>query len=72
MFLPGFYPQNSNFRIFNRWAQVMFESFDQTIGWDGTYGDIIVPDGTYVWEVTFRENKSDAKRREFGNVTVLK
>jgi gliding motility-associated-like protein len=39
-------------RIFNRWGEIIFESFDPNYGWDGRYQDTVVPDGVYIWEIT--------------------
>lgn len=37
------------FRIFNRWGQLLFESFDENIYWDGTFKGILQPIDSYVW-----------------------
>ena len=35
-------------KIFNRWGEKVFESFDMEYGWDGTYkGEFITPDSYY-------------------------
>lgn len=41
-------------RIYNRWGQVLFESFDPEIGWDGTYKGQMVQDGTYGYTVRYK------------------
>ncbi|MBN4073108.1 gliding motility-associated C-terminal domain-containing protein, partial [Crocinitomix catalasitica] len=59
--------------IFNRWGEVVFESFDAAFGWDGTYGNEgLVQDGVYVWAIEFGETMSDKKHRHKGHVTILK
>lgn len=59
--------------IFNRWGEVVFESFNYDFGWDGTYGDRgLVEDGVYVWQIEFGEKISDKKQKHRGHVTVLK
>jgi len=52
-----------HFLIYNRWGEILFESFDVTTGWDGTYHGEIVPQGTYNWELQFGliENDKDVK-----------
>lgn len=40
-----------NIRIFNRWGELVFESNDINIGWDGTYEGLLCQDGTYVWKI---------------------
>jgi len=37
------------FRIFNRWGQLLFESFDENNYWDGTFNGILQPIDAYVW-----------------------
>lgn len=72
IFLPGFYPKDFHFVIFNRWGEIMWESYDMNAAWDGTYGGEIVDDGVYLWKLTFRENASDKKHIDSGHITILK
>jgi len=59
--------------IFNRWGEVLFESFNYDFGWDGTYGGQgLVEDGVYVWQIEFGEKLSDKRQKHRGHVTVLK
>ena len=59
--------------IFNRWGEIVFESFNKEEGWDGHYGDGgLVKDGTYIWQVEFGEKLSDKRQTHRGHVTVLK
>lgn len=37
------------FRIFNRWGQLLFESFDENNYWDGTFNGVLQPIDSYVW-----------------------
>ena len=58
--------------IFNRWGEIVFESFDANKGWDGSYGNQgLVHDGSYVWIIEFGEVMSDKKHIERGTVTIL-
>jgi gliding motility-associated-like protein len=45
--------ENMNFKIYNRWGAVVFESNSytdmQTIGWDGKFNNEDQPEGVYVW-----------------------
>jgi len=75
VFYSGFDPQDFNLVIFNRWGEIIFESNDAKIGWDGTYGAEnleIVKDGTYVWKIEFKETMSDKRHVHTGHVNVLK
>jgi len=60
-----------NMQIYNNWGQVIFESNDQTIGWDGTFNGTAQPLGVYVWVVDV-ETYSGKKIRKTGDVTLLR
>ncbi len=75
-FNPTFKPEGGNIRdyhliIFNRWGEIMFESYNFNIGWDGTYGGKVCQDGTYVWVIEYTDN-SNNKDRLIGHVNLLK
>jgi gliding motility-associated-like protein len=75
VFTSGFDPMDFHLLIFNRWGEVVFESFDAKRGWNGTYGaanDRIVKDGTYVWKIEFKETMSDQRHVHTGHVNVIK
>ena len=72
VFTSGFDPFNYKLLIFNRWGEVLFESNNANIGWDGTYGGKIVKEGTYVWKIEFRDKYTDERYQEMGHVTLLK
>jgi len=73
IFISGFDPYNFHLMIFNRWGELIFESFDASKGWDGTYGDRgLVEDGVYVWKITFKESMSDKMHTHYGHVVVLR
>jgi len=63
-FKPVFYSgidiYNYHLMMFNRWGEMVFESYDAAYGWDGTYGDMgLVEDGVYVWRIEFKETMSE-------------
>jgi gliding motility-associated-like protein len=73
VFTLGFDPYDFHLTIFDRWGEIMFESYNAISGWDGHYGDGgLVEDGVYIWQIEFKETKSDKKYTEHGHVTVLK
>ncbi len=39
------------FRIYNEWGEVVFESNEESIGWDGTRNGVLQPIGVYVYTV---------------------
>ena len=43
--------QTLDFKVYNNWGQVIFETNDAAIGWDGTFKGVPQPIGVYVWTV---------------------
>jgi gliding motility-associated-like protein len=39
------------FRIYNKWGELIFVSTDQSVGWNGTYDGVPQPAGVYVYTV---------------------
>jgi len=58
--------------IFDRWGEVVWESHDPSVSWDGTYKGHIVPQGTYSWRATAKDVVNDNVREFFGHVNVIR
>ncbi|HEU0228503.1 MAG TPA: gliding motility-associated C-terminal domain-containing protein, partial [Arachidicoccus soli] len=63
---------NFHLQIYNRWGELIFESFDPSGVWDGTYGGKIVPDGTYIWHIRTEDAINDNKYEFKGTVNVIR
>ena len=61
-----------DFLIFNRWGELIWESHDAAIGWDGTYKGKLVQEGTYVWKIVVKDLQLDYRRTYTGHVSILK
>lgn len=72
VFTSGFDSQNFELLIFNRWGEIIFESHDASIGWDGTYGGTICKEGTYVWKIEFKTLKNDERKVFTGHVNLIR
>ncbi|WP_294673254.1 PKD domain-containing protein [uncultured Fluviicola sp.] len=72
VFTSGFDPYSFRLLIFNKWGETIFESKDAKVGWDGTYNGVMVPEGMYVWTVTFKDPNTDKKYTENGHMTLIK
>lgn len=72
VFVSGLDIYDYHLMIFNRWGEMLFESYDVTQGWYGTYGGKLVDDGTYVWSLDFGETKSDQRHVVKGHVNLIK
>lgn len=57
--------------IYDRWGQEVFHSNSIRWEWDGTYKDLLVPDGTYTYKIKY-VSKSDIEDTIVGHVNVLK
>lgn len=59
--------------LFNRWGEIVWESYNPSATWNGHYGSQgIVSDGTYVWVIETKDAYNDKKYEFRGHVTVLK
>lgn len=72
VFTAGYDPFNWNMKIFNRWGEIVFESNDAAIGWDGTYHNELCKEGVYTWKITFKDPDVDKHMEYHGHVTLLK
>ena len=74
VFYSGFDPYNFEMLIFNRWGEIVFESHNAEIGWDGSYGvkGIKAMDGTYSWKITYKNPKTDERKVIVGHVTLMR
>ncbi|MEZ4922088.1 MAG: PKD domain-containing protein [Crocinitomicaceae bacterium] len=73
VFFSGYDPYDFHMTVFNRWGEIIWESFDASKGWNGHYGNGgLVEDGVYIWSVEFKETMSDKTYEHRGHVTVLK
>lgn len=74
-FTSGFDPFNYNLKVFNRWGEVLFESNNTEVGWDGAYGadsNKAIRSGTYIWKIEFKESEKDKRQVIEGHVNLLR
>ena len=72
VFTSGFDPYNFNMLIFNRWGEILFETNNAAIGWDGTYNGDYVQDGVYTWKIEFKAKENDKKHFLSGHVNLFR
>ncbi|MBL4706191.1 MAG: gliding motility-associated C-terminal domain-containing protein, partial [Flavobacteriales bacterium] len=63
--------QEFYFAIFNRWGQLVFETSDQTIGWDGTFKANELDPAVFVYKVSFTDWQGESGEKA-GNITLVK
>lgn len=72
VFITGINIYNFELFIFNRWGEIIWESHDPNVGWDGTYGGNIVQDGTYTWLIKCSDATNDGKYVFEGHITIIR
>ena len=67
----GFGIERMNWKVYNRWGQLIFASTNKKIGWDGTYKGKLQPIDTYTYtlEAVFTDGK---KLTKTGDITLLR
>ena len=65
---------NYHLMIYNRWGEVIWESFDYSLAWDGTYGvgGQPVQDGVYTWVLQLKQKKNDRISRFSGTLIRIR
>jgi gliding motility-associated-like protein len=63
---------NYSFYIYNRWGQVIWESYNPNMGWDGTFNNIMCQDGIYTWKLKFKTPKTDEIKQFGGSLTIIR
>lgn len=57
--------------IFNRWGELIFETNNIDVGWDGTYNGVMCQDGTYTWKATVMD-LNEINHIYVGHVNLLR
>jgi gliding motility-associated-like protein len=65
---------NFHMFIFNRWGEIIFESKDRNVVWDGIYREVPMPIGVYPWIITYTGDSEEfyGPYRLEGSVTVVR
>ena len=74
VFYSGYDPQNYEFTVYNRWGEVIFESRNALVGWDGTYGPdaFEAPAGMYTYRILYKNPDLDERKVVTGHVNLLR
>jgi gliding motility-associated-like protein len=73
VFFSGYDPAEYHLFIFNRWGELLYESYDSKIGWDGTFKNQgLVQNGDYVWKIVFKIEGVSERKEIVGSVNVIK
>ena len=58
--------------IYNRWGEMIWESRDPSIGWDGTHNGRLVQEGVYMWRMEFGNEVNDDREIVMGHVNLIR
>lgn len=76
VFLPifndSFDKQSYTMLIFNRWGEILFESHDLAVGWDGTYMGELCKEGQYTYKIVIKHRNKDKRIEVIGHVNLFK
>jgi gliding motility-associated-like protein len=71
-YIEGIDFENFQIEIFNRWGELIWFSKDTKEHWDGIYNGSLVPFGTYIWRISYKEKDSDGRKFHTGYINVLR
>jgi gliding motility-associated-like protein len=71
-YIEGIDFMNFKVEIFDRWGELIWESYDAKSEWDGTFKNQKVPQGSYTWKMSYKELNSDGRQQHVGYINVLK
>ena len=60
--------------IYNRWGELIFESHDAKMGWDGSYGTDgrDVQEGVYSYKITYKNPQVDERKVVVGHISLIR
>ncbi len=65
------YVEEYHMMIFNRWGELVFETFDINIGWDGYYRGQMSQQDVYAWKINVRYIDGKEIQR-LGDITLIR
>jgi gliding motility-associated-like protein len=68
----GYGIASMDWKIYNRWGQLIFESTNKEDGWDGTYKGTIQPMDVYTYTLDIELTNDNKKVRKTGDITLLR
>ena len=72
IFTSGFDPYDFHLTVYDRWGEKIFESYDNSKGWDGTYNNSICQNGSYNWVIIYGDKNNDEETLLTGHVNLIR
>lgn len=60
-----------NMLIFDRWGELLFESDDLELGWDGFYKNELAKTETYIWKIKYKDVQGNPGEK-IGTVSLIR
>ena len=67
----GYCLESMTFQVFNRWGQKVWETTDQSVGWDGTFHGEPLNTGVFVYRLEGKDFKGKGYSLK-GNVSLIR
>ncbi len=64
--------EDVEFRVFNRWGQLIYQTRNWKAGWDGKLKGLEQASGVYVWFLTWTDRDSRERRQRKGTVALIR
>jgi gliding motility-associated-like protein len=61
-----------HFMIFDRWGELIFETYDVNQGWDGRYKGNKCQEDVYVWKIDYTNVVDESSQRLIGHVNLIR
>ena len=74
VFTSGYEPLKFTLYIFNRWGEMVFESYNADIGWKGTYGTKgrLAKEDVYTWKIIYTDKLKQEEHTIVGHVVLIR
>lgn len=72
LYIEGVDIYNFELLVFNRWGEIVWESHDPEVQWDGTFNGKPAETGTYTWTLRTKDILNDSKYTYSGHITLLR
>jgi len=60
------------FRVYNRWGQLLYSATNWKQGWDGTFKGQLQPTATYVWMLVYTNRDTGIKQQLKGTAVLIR
>ncbi len=59
-----------DFKIFDRWGEMVFQTSDKSVGWDGTYKGVLMNENVFIYYLHATLKTGEEVKRK-GNITLI-